>query len=305
MTDCTGTDGDRLYHVDGELVAAERATVNVRDRGFMYGDAAFETLRAYGGRVFEWERHADRLRATCESLGMAEAVPSDLRSRVRATLDANGLQEASVRVSVTRGIQPGKLTPHPDVEPTVTVVASPLPPGGIDGDTPWDSPATVQTVDARKPPASVLPPDAKTHNYLPGVLARLELRGSTPDERRPDEALLRDIQGNLAEGTTSNVFFVDDGTVKTPSTDLPLLPGVTRAVVLELAEAESLPVEAGRYAVEAVRSADEAFLTNTTWEIRPIATVDGVSVGGGPVTDLLSRLFDERVQHRHYADSPG
>jgi branched-chain amino acid aminotransferase len=292
--------GDVRYHVDGDLVSADEATVSVRDRGFMYGDAAFETLRAYGGDVFEWAAHEERLRRTCETLGMADAVPDDLRTRVDETLAANDLTEAYVRLSVTRGVQPGTLTPDPEVDPTVVVVVSELPRGGLDGEPVWDGPATVQTVLTRTPDDAALPADAKTHNYLNGILARLELRRAATDHHAADEALVRDGEGRLAEGTTSNVFFVDDGALKTPSTDLPLLPGVTRGVVLDLASGESFPVETGHYTVDDVREADEAFLTNTTWELRPIERVDGIEVGGGPVTALLQRLFDERVEAQCY-----
>jgi branched-chain amino acid aminotransferase len=291
---------DPLYHVDGDLVPADEAGVSVRDRGFMYGDAAFETLRAYGGRPFEWDAHEKRLRNTCEVLGMADAVPDDLEERVHGTLAANDLEEAYVRLSVTRGVQSGKLTPAPEVDPTVVVVVKRLPRGGVDGERVWDRPATVQTVQTRKPAPDALPPAAKTHNYLNGILARLELRRAATDDYSADEALLRDADGHLAEGTTSNVFFVADGTLKTPSTDVPLLPGITREVVLDLARAESFPVETGRYGVGDLRDADEAFLTNSTWELRPVASVDGIAVGGGPITSLLRRLFDERVEERHY-----
>jgi branched-subunit amino acid aminotransferase/4-amino-4-deoxychorismate lyase len=111
-------DGDpRFYHVNGEVVPASEATVSVRDRGFLYGDAAFETLRAYGGTVFECDTHIGRLRNTCETLGMGDAVPEDLTERVDATLAANDLTNVYVRVSVTRGSQPGKLTLRPEVFP--------------------------------------------------------------------------------------------------------------------------------------------------------------------------------------------
>ncbi|MFB6134817.1 MAG: aminotransferase class IV [Halanaeroarchaeum sp.] len=288
------------YHVDGELVRSDEATVSVEDRGFRYGDGAFETLRAYGGTTFEWEAHEDRLRRTCETLGMAGAVPGDLRERVRETLAANDLQEAYVRVSVTRGPQSGKLMPDPEVDPTVVVVVKRLRRGGVEGDPVWATPAVVETVETRRIPDESIPADAKTHNYLNGILARLELQQGS--ERIPDEALLRDTDGFLAEGATSNLFFVEDGTLKTPSTDGPVLPGITRSVVLDLARAEAFPVEVGRYRPAALAHADEVFLTNTTWEIRPVAEVDGHEIGGGPITELLSRLFDERVEREHYGE---
>ncbi|AQL41906.1 4-amino-4-deoxychorismate lyase [Halorientalis sp. IM1011] len=288
------------YHVDSELVPADEATVSVRDRGFMYGDAAFETLRAYGGTVFEWTAHETRLRNTCELLGFADAVPDDLRERVQATLDANDLDDAYVRLSVSRGVQPGKLTPDPDVDPTVVVIVKDLPRGGVEGTTPWDDPAVVQTVKTRRTPDAATPAAAKTHNYLNGIRARLELRRAETDAFRADEALLRTTDDAVAEGATSNVCFVDGGVLKTPSEDCDILPGVTREVVLDLAREEEFPVEPGRYEVGDIRDADEAFLTNTTWEIRPIESVDGIEIGTGPMTKLLGRLFDERVERRHY-----
>jgi branched-chain amino acid aminotransferase len=283
------------YHVNGRLVPADEATVRVDDRGFLYGDAGFETCRAYGGSIFEWAAHRDRLVETCVTLGMGGAVPADLRDRIETTLDANDLADAYVRVSVTRGVQPGKLTPDPEVDPSVVVIVKPLPRGGTEGASVWDDPATVRTVDRRRIPAAAMPADAKTHNYLDGILARLDLRGTDADE-----ALLRDTAGFVAEGATSNVFFVADGVLKTPALSGPILPGVTRAVVLDLAADLDVPVETGSYGVDAVREADEAVLTNTTWEVRPVAAVDDVAVGGGPVTDRLASAFDRRVEARHY-----
>jgi len=288
------------YHVNGDLVPEDEATVSVRDRGFMYGDAAFETLRVYGGDPFEWDAHRERLAHTAETLGFGDAVPDDLRERVAATLDANDLSEAYLKLSVSRGVQPGKLTPGRDVDPTVVVVCAELPRGGRDGASTWDGPATVQTVRTRRVPDDAVPADIKSHNYLNGILGRLELRRSAGEGDPADECLLRDIDGNVAEGATSNVFFVTENGLRTPSADLDLLPGVTRDVVLDLARDEGFPVETGTYSLDALRNADEAFLTNSTWEIRPVETVDGIDVGAGPMTKLLQRLYDERVETLHY-----
>jgi branched-chain amino acid aminotransferase len=284
------------YHVDGDLVPAEEATVSVSDRGFQYGDAAFETLRAYGGEPFEWEAHADRLRRTCDALELDHGLErSDLRERVRETLAANDLEDAYVRLSVTRGVQPGKLQPSPTVDPTVVVIVKGLPRGGTGGDSTWAAPARLRTVRPRRIPDEAIPADAKTHNYLNGILARLELRGTAADE-----ALMLDADGYVAEGATSNVFFVLDGALRTPGLDGPVLPGITRSVVMDLAREEGIPVDPGHYGPGDVRAADEAFVTNSTWEVRPVATVDDVEVGGGPVTDLLRRAYEEMVEQRHY-----
>ena len=282
------------FHVNGELVPESEASIPVDDRGFQYGDAAFETLRAYNGTLFEWEAHLARLEHSCAGLGMDDVLPADLHERIIETLEANELGEAYARASITRGIQPGTLTPQPEADPSVIIVVKELPKGGPDGESRWDAPATVETVDIRKPDPEAIPPDLKTHNYLNGLLARLELR--EPDgSARADEALLLDSDGFVAEGTTSNVFFVEDGVLHTTSLDGPILAGVTRSVVIQLAEENDIPVETGRYPPERLREADELFLTNTTGEVWPVARLDDSEIGGGPITDRLADLFDERV----------
>ncbi|WP_254522393.1 aminotransferase class IV [Natrinema caseinilyticum] len=283
------------YHVDGDLVPADEATVSVDDRGFRYGDAAFETLRAYGGTIFAWRTHLERLERTCEILSLDHGLSADeLRTRVDETLAANDLADAYVRLSISRGVQPGKLTPQPAVDPTVVVYVTPLPRGGLEGEPVWDGPATVETVETRRIPDEAIPAAAKTHNYLNGILARAELGSDS------DEALMCDLDGRLTEGATSNLWFVRDGTLHTPSTDGPILPGITRAAVLELAREAGIPVQEGRYEPGDLLEADEAFLTNRTWEVRPITTLDGEPIGGGPVTEQLSRLYDERVEESCY-----
>ncbi|MDV7350053.1 aminotransferase class IV [Halorubrum distributum] len=301
-SEATGDDDPLRYHVDGDLVPAPEATVSVEDRGFAYGDAAFETMRAYGGDVFRWEAHAERLADTCETLALDHGVAdAELKRRVDETLAANDLADAYVKLSISRGVQPGTLDPQPEVDPTVVVIAKPLPRGGVGSDPVHDGPAALQTTKTRKVADRAIPAAAKTHNYLNGILARLELRVTDADE-----ALMLDPDGNVAEGATANLFFVDGTALKTPSLDGPILPGVTRRTVIEVAESEGIPVEEGTYAPDAVREADEVFLTNSTWEIRPVATVDGIAVDGdgegvaGPLTTLLSRLFDRRIEEGSY-----
>ncbi len=291
------SDPDTEYcHVDGTLVPAAEATVNVRDRGFVYGDAAVETLRVYGGDPFEWAAHVDRLERSATRLDFDEALPprDDLHDRVTETLVANDRAEAFVRLSVSRGVQDRGLTPEPRVDPTITVVTEERPRGGTDGERAWDEPATLRAVETRRPPAEALPSDGKTHNALTGVLARLEL----PAEA--DEALVRSMEGYVTDGADSTLFLVHNGTLYTPTTGLPLVPGVTRGVVLDIARGEPFPVETGRYTLVDVREADELFLTNPTWEVRPVTEVDGYEKPVGPITQLCQRLFDRRVEQTHY-----
>ncbi len=284
-----------IYHVDGELVPASEATVSVDDRGFRYGDAAFETVRLYGGTIFEWDAHADRLAGTCELLSLDHGLPrGELRGRIEEAVAANGLADAYARLSITRGVQPGKLTPSPAVDPTVVVYVASLPRGGVDGEPVPDGHATLETVETRRVPDEAIPANAKTHNYLNGILARLELTEG-------DEALVRSLDGAVAEGTTSNVFVVDDGELVTPPVGDVALPGITRRVVIELAAEAGIPTAERRLEPAEVRGADEVFLTNTTGEVWPVEAVDGHAFDApGPITDRLATLFDERVERRCY-----
>lgn len=281
------------YHVDGELVPASEATVNVRDRGFMYGDGAFETLRVYDGIPFEWEAHADRLRRSCKILGFADSLPTaeNLLDRVTDTVSTNDLQDAYAKLSITRGVQPGKLTPGKAVDPTVVVFVSELPRGGLAGERVWNEPASLGLVERIRIPDEAIPAGAKTHNYLNGILARLDIRDSDHDE-----AIMCSNEGFLTEGATSNLFFIVDGTLHTPAASLPLLPGVTRGVVLELADEAGIPTETGAYEPAMLERASEVFVTNSTWEIRPVERIDDREYERGPVTEQLQKRFDERIE---------
>ena len=285
------------YHVDGELVPASEATVSVADRGFAYGDALFETVRVYGGEPFAWDAHVDRLERGYETLGIDGPSEPELRERLDATLAANDVREAAVRCSVTRGVSERGVTPSADADPTVVIRLSPRERGGTAGES-GAAASRLQTAKTRRPATRAVPSDVKTHNYLPSVLARAETRVSDADE-----ALMLDAAGNVACAAAANVWFVARDALRTPSLDGPVLPGVTRAVVREEAEAEDVPVEPGSYAPDAIREADEAFLTSSIGEVRPVAELDGVAVGGGPVTSLLARRYDERVDAACYEES--
>lgn len=286
---------DLQYLVDGEIVPADRATVNVRDRGFLYGDAAFETLRIYGGTAFAWESHMDRLDRTCEALSLDHGIDRmRLRTWLHRVLDANELDEAAVRISITRGVQPGVLTPHPEVDPTVVMIVRPLTRGGLAGEPTWSEPATLRIVEVQKVPTEAIPAHAKTHNYLNGVLARLELEAGDAD------AILLDREGLVTEGTTCNIFVVDGGIVKTPPLSRGVLPGITREATIALAEAIDIPIDEVDLTPADLETADEAFMTNTTSEVRPIGAIDDTEFSVGPVTDRLHQAFCAAIEAHHY-----
>ncbi|MFB6105048.1 MAG: aminotransferase class IV [Halobacteriaceae archaeon] len=285
------------HHVDGDL--HDGATVSVTDRGFRYGDGAVETMRLYGGTVFNWDAHASRLATTCEQLGIDHGLDrAELHERVIETVTANDLTEAVVTLAITRGDHPTDVAPAPPEDPTVVIGADPAPPGGRDGARPRMPPATLQTVRTRRVPPAWGPGDDRTLSRLTAVRAHQELRAMTRDDPA-DEALLRDSDDAIAGGATSTVFFVTDAGLHTPAT--PAAPEtVLRETVLDLARAEAIPVHEGAFDREALYTAAEAFLARTRWGLRPIGSVDGIDIGDGPVTALLRSRYDGVVESACY-----
>lgn len=281
--------------IDGELVPAAEAAIPVTDRGFMYGDGVFETLRVYGGRIFAWEQHHRRLRAGCERLGIDLGVDGpSLQRWVGALLAAEGLSEAYVKIMLSRGVTGGRLRPEEGARATVVILCEPLGRGGHGGAPPWEKPAACAVVETQRTPDAAIPSGLKPLAYLNGIIAHLDAPGWT------DEPLLCDASGHIAEGTVSNLFIVTDAGLQTPPAAGDLLAGVTRSVVRELAEAEGVPIVEEPVTVERLYAADEAFLTNTTWEIRPVGRVDAVHYEPGPLTALLQHRYDAEVEEFAY-----
>lgn len=279
--------------VDGELADREGPHVSALDRGFRYGDAVFETLRVYNGRPFAWDRHMKRLSVSAKTISLDHGLSGDtLRDYADRTLDANGYDEAYLRIAITRGVQPGTLAPSPVVEPTVVVQVEPLPRGGIHGESVWDDPVTCIIPDTRRMPESVIPAHVKSHNYLNGIQAMIEA-----NEAGADQPLLLDINGHLTEATTANVFLVVDGELWTPDPNaVPVLSGITRAEVIDIASELDIEVVEGVWGPEILETAHEVFLTNTTWEVRPVDAVGNVTFGTGPITERIRRAFNRRIE---------
>jgi branched-chain amino acid aminotransferase len=273
-------------HIDGELRPVERA-VGATDRGLLYGDGAAERLRAVDGEPFLWEPHRERLGSSCDALGLD--LPGDLRERIVATLHANEFSDALVRVSITRGDASvdgsGRKPPSSNPEQTVLVTAEPVAPLAESG----ADPATLQTVKTKPIPDDSIPSRANTLCRLDRVLARREL------VEEADEAVLLSREGTVAGCAGSALVLVVDDAVRIPPTPDRALARPMRTIALDLAREEGLPVATGALTLDDVRGAQEVLLANARWGLRPVARVDGIEVGAGPVTALLRKLMADRV----------
>lgn len=278
--------------IDGTLVAPETAAVPVMDRGFLYGDSAFEVLRTYDGQPFAVRPHLARLRWSCERLGIE--VPVDdatLRREVDEALEAGGNGESYVRIIVTRGITPiGLHLDHRADARRVIVVLELKPSAGPELYANGGELATVTMARALDGTGAA---GVKASNYLPNILSLASAK-----ERGAYEAISVASGGELLEGSTSNLFLVHGGVVSTPPLRVGILEGITRRVVLEAAAEERVEVRERLLFPPDLYRADEAFITSSLREVVPMVRADGVTLGDGrpgPVTRRLHAAFRRRA----------
>jgi branched-chain amino acid aminotransferase len=274
------TSPDAVVWLDGALVALSDARISPFDHGLTVGDGVFETLRVYGGVPFAWTRHYERLVRSAGGLGLEVPAADVVRQAGDAVLEANGLLDARLRVTVTGGPSPAGSERGPG-GPTVLVVATAM--------APWPATVDVVTVPWVRNERSAVA-GLKTTSYAENVraLAHAHSLGA-------GEAIFPNTRDELCEATGSNIFIVRDGVLRTPDAASGCLLGVTRALVLELAEAAGEPTYEGPMTLGELATADEVFLTSSTREVHPVARVDGrpLSPVPGPVTQWCARRFVE------------
>ena len=276
-------------HVNGRLWPAARARVSAFDRGLLYGDGLFETVRAYNNRIFALPEHVARMRASARFLGIPFPRQSWQRDAV-ALLQRNRLcgVDAWVRITLTRGVGMPGLLPGARVQPTVVITAGRLAPA-------------IAAAQRRGVRVSLLPfardgvlAEHKVLAYLPSVLGK-----QLAARRRAFEGLFVDGDGHVTEGTTSNLFIRRGQRWLTPPAAR-ILPGITRRFVIQLAAAHGLRLEEQPLTTADILAADEAFLTSSLIELIPVTAVDKQKVGGGRVgsdTRHLQQLFRQMVDH--------
>lgn len=274
--------------VNGEIVAKEQAVISVLDHGFLYGVGIFETMRMYDGKLFLWEKHAARLMAGLSALQIRhEWTPAYLEEAIRQTVQANGLADAYIRLSITGGAEGVGLIAGEYERPSLFIFAKPVAP--ITDAAPaakW-----LQTVSIpRQTPESGR--RYKTHNFLNNVFAKQEA-GSDPQV----EGLFLTREGYVSEGVVSNVFWIVEGSLYTPSAEAGILEGVTREFVLSLAQRLGIVWQEGLYPLEHLLGAQEAFVTNSIQEIVPIFQVNETCLptSYGSVTKALRAAYREAV----------
>jgi len=272
-----------IIYLNGQLLPLSRAKLSPFDHGFLYGYGLFETMRAYNGHIFRFDRHLTRLRRSAQSLGLANRLTAfDLEAACIKTLDANKVKDARMRLTVSAG--EGDMTPDPSTcsSPTVLVTAQnlvPLPPEKYES----GFKATLSPLRRNsQSPLSRL----KSTCYVENIFARMAARATGYDE-----AILLNEQGYLAEGSMTNIFLVSNRELITPSLESGVLPGITREAVLEIARDANIKNVERQVELKELIEAEEAFVTNSILELMPLTWFEGKPIGTGKPGLLTEELL--------------
>ncbi|HEC12640.1 MAG TPA: D-amino acid aminotransferase [Acidiferrobacteraceae bacterium] len=273
-------------YLNGEFVPAQSATISVFDRGFIFGDGVYEVIPAYGGRLFRFTQHMDRLDRSLTAIGLENPLVRDKWNSVLLKLISQSDDDQSIYLQVTRGVAARDHSFPDSVDCTVFVYAQPL--------------VTPSTKILQEGVAVILAKDnrwqrcdIKAVSLLPNVLLRQQATVSGASEA----LLVRD--GKVTEGAASNVFIVKHGVVVTPPKGPAILPGITRDLIVELATENSIPCREEDIPVGALRGADEVWLCSSTKEILPVTVLDGTQVGAGQPGPAFERMLQ---LYKHYKD---
>ncbi len=272
-----------------KLVDQDQAKISVFDHALLYGDGVFEGIRVYGGKIFEFDAHLDRLYNSAKVIRLV--IPMNkhpLADAVNKTIEANNIVDGYIRLIVTRGTGDLGLNPLICKGAGVIIIAHSIqlyPEELYETGLKVVSAATI-----RNHPLS-LPPQIKSLNYLNNILAKIEAL-----DKGVSEAIMYNHEGYVAEAVADNVFIVKNGVIYTPPTQAGSLPGITRAVVMRLAKAENIEVVEKNLVRFDLYVCDEFFLTGTAAEVIGIVEMDGRVIGDGkpgPITRLLRKKFYE------------
>ncbi|MDP1561515.1 MAG: branched-chain-amino-acid transaminase [Pirellulaceae bacterium] len=278
-------------YIDGQWFAKEDAKISVFDHGLLYGDGVFEGLRSYGGKVFRMKEHLDRLYDSARSIFLTiPMTPQVMEAAVYETLRLNNLTDGYVRLIVTRGIGDLGLNPNLCPKASVIIIADKISlyPAKL-----YDEGMEIVTSSTIRNHPAAVNPRIKSLNYLGSILAKIEgLKAGC------NEALMLNLNGEVAECTADNIFLIKNGRMSTPHVNAGILDGITRRAVIDLATEAGIDVAETTLTRHDVYVADECFLTGTAAEVIPVIKVDSRPIGDGlvgPITKQLMGAFKALV----------
>ncbi len=277
---------------NGDIVPLYKALVPIDDRAVLFGDSAFETMRAYEGFPFRLWRHIERLEESCRVLRLKLPFSSkEITAAVAWVLKENGLEadvDSRVRITVSGGATAGLKGLARAGGATFFVTARPYEPPTAED---YEKGLALSVSGIKRNPSSPLS-SMKSGNYLDSLFARQEAH-----DRGDDDAVMLTSSGNISEATSANIFYIKGGVLSTPNAGLGFLPGITREAVLEAALRLGIECSLVTEGPENLLSADEAFLTNSMFELMPVSRIGTHAMRScpGPVTTQLHAAYRELV----------
>ena len=292
-----------IVFLNGRFVPEAQALIPVNDRGFLYGDGLFETVRVVNGRPFRLAHHLERMARGADFLKIKSPfTPRELQDFAGQLIEQNKMPEAVLRVTLTRGPGERGYTPPAGSRPTVVMTLHAAPGAPASGTARSDSSLSQAVPEAGAPiqwrlitssfhiPAGDPLSSFKTLNKLTHVMARREAV-----EKGADEALLVNTNGEVAETAGGNLFWICDGQVCTVPASCGVLPGITRAVVMEICQSLGLPVNDRVVKPGALRNSEGIFITQSVLGVVPVAVFDGKPVVRSPLVERISRAYGEML----------
>jgi branched-chain amino acid aminotransferase len=269
--------------IDGQFHDEANAKISVFDHGLLYGDGIFEGIRAYNGRVFKLKEHIDRL--FCSAKAILLDIPishAEMMKAVVETCRKNKLRDGYIRLVVTRGIGTLGLNPNKCKRPSVIVIADKI---QLYPKEMYEKGMAIVTVPTTRNLHSAVNPAIKSLNYLNNILAKIEANIAGVEE-----AIMLNSEGYVAECTGDNIFILKGGKMQTPPLSAGALYGITRGVVMELAQDAGIPVSEPNLTRYDMFNADECFLTGTGAELIPVTKIDGRVIGTGKPGSITKSL---------------
>jgi len=275
--------------LNGRLVSLDEAQVSASDRGFLYGDGLFETIRIHAGRPFLWEWHMMRFTDGSEYLGITlPQSTGTLLGTIRELADRNGCPKSVVRITLSRGTGQRGYAVSGDETPTLLITQHPLP-------SPPSKPLSLVTTTARVAVGDPLA-EVKSANKLGSILAKREATA-----QQADDGLTLNSNGDATETSSANLFWVESGALHTPPISDGVLPGVTRRLVIDLASALGQAVREESAALERLRQAEAVFVTSAATGVIAVGQLDGSALGSHPLVAQLQAAHEAKLA-RHAAD---
>jgi branched-chain amino acid aminotransferase len=273
-----------LVFLNGQFLPEAQAVVPVNDRSFLLGDGLFETMRVVGGKPFRFAQHLERMTRGAEFLKIKLSfTPKELQKFAEQLIEQNKMPDAILRLTMTRGGGGRGYSFNGESKPTVVMTLHVAPP--LENSIQWNLITSSFRIPAADPLSSF-----KTTSKILHVMARAEAK-----EKSADEALLINTNGEVAETTSGNLFWVYDDKICTVPTGRGVLPGITRAVVLEICQTLGLQVNKRVIKTEALRNSEGIFVTQSALGIVPVVTFDGETVAISPLVDQIAQAYNEML----------